>query len=200
VQPDKLRSAAAEYHQLRGLFGVPLGFLFLLAALANWRWGPLRHDWVFLVGVLLVAAACLAIKRFYEDNYGRITLSTRQQIRAAIAAIGSGPAIFGLSLLARSRASWSLDLPVNPIAASFALLMLATYAATVGLRTHHVIIFGALLAAGVAPVWTGSDPGNIGLVLAGVATAAAGILDHRLLVRTFGRPGALKPANGDAGA
>jgi hypothetical protein len=200
MQRDRLESAAAEYHHLRGLFGIPLGFLFFLSALGNWQWGPLRHEWVFLGALLVIVAACLPISRFYSDHYGRVTLSTKQQIRAFAAFAVSGPLLFGASLLARSRADWSLDLPVNPIAASFALVMLAAYAATVGLRTHHWVIFGALFAAGALPVWTGSDPSNIGLVLAGVATIAVGILDHRLLVRTFGPPSALSPANGDAGA
>jgi hypothetical protein len=197
---QKLESAAAEYSQLRGLLGIPLGLLIVLCALANWSLGPLRHGWVFLLGVLLIALACLRISRFYEEHYGRVTLSTRQTVRAGMAAAITVPVVFGGSLLLRSRADWSLDLPVNPVAASLALVMLGTYAATVGLRTHHVVICGALLIAGLAPVWNGSDPSNIGLVLAGAATIATGILDHRLLVRTFGPPEGLDLADGDAGA
>jgi DNA-binding transcriptional ArsR family regulator len=44
----------AEYPYLRGLFGIPLGALFLVSALGNWQWGPLQHDWVFVVAVLVV--------------------------------------------------------------------------------------------------------------------------------------------------
>lgn len=200
MQRAKLESAAAEYTHLKGLFGIPLGLLFLLSALGNWRWGPLQHDWVFLACALVILASGLPINRFYAERYGRITLTTRQELRGALAAALVAPAVFGGSLLARSRADWSLDLPVNPIAASLALAMLGTYAATVGLRTHHVVIGGALLLAGVLPVWTGSDPSNIGLVLTGVATIAMGILDHRLLVRTFGPPSGPDLADGDAGA
>jgi hypothetical protein len=199
MQREKLESAAAEYHYLRGLFGIPLGCLLFLSALGNWRWGPLRHDWVFLLGVLAIAAASVAINNFYGEHYGRVTLSTRQQVRAAVTVAVGAPMFFLGSLLLRSRASWSLDLPVIPIAILFALLMLATYAATVGLRTHHVIVFGALLAVGATPVWNGADPSNIGLVLAGVATVVVGIFDHRLLVRTLGRSDRLNLAD-DVGA
>ncbi len=86
----------------------------------------------------------------------------------------------------RSRVSWSLDLPVNPIAVSFALVMLVSYAIGVGLKAHHGLIWGALLVTGALPVWNGADPSNIGLVLAGVALMVSGLFDHRLFVRTFG--------------
>ena len=78
--------------------------------------------------------------------------------------------------------------------------MLAAVAVSVGLRAHHVIIWGAVLVAGLLPVWDGADPSNIGLVLAGVAIVATGILDHRLLVRTFGSAKGLDLENSNAGA
>jgi hypothetical protein len=74
------------------------------------------------------------------------------------------------------------------------------YSVTVGLKTHHVIIFGALLIAGILPVWDGADPSNVGFLMAGVAMIVAGILDHRLLVRTFGSSGGMNLADGDVGA
>ena len=42
--------------------------------------------------------------------------------------------------------------------------------------------------------------GNAGLALAAVAVAAAGILDHRLLVRTFGPSRGLDAQHNDAPA
>jgi len=162
--------------------------------------GPATPTWVFLGAALVLAAACLPISHYYNENYGRVTLSTRQQMRVAVVAVIGAPVFFGASLLARSRADWSLDLPVNPTAALFALLMLAAVAVSVGLRAHHVIIWGAVLVAGLLPVWDGADPSNIGLVLAGVAIVATGILDHRLLVRTFGSAKGLDLENSNAGA
>jgi hypothetical protein len=99
----------------------------------------------------------------------------------------------------RSQADWSLDLPVNAIAVTFALVMLLSYAIGVGLKTHHVVIWGALLAAGALPVWDGADPSNIGLVLAGVAVMASGVFDHRLFVATFGPPRRLDLEERDVG-
>ena len=132
MERKKLESAAADYSYLRGLFYIPLGILFILAALGNWEWGPLRHAWVFIGAVLVLGAACLHITRYYNENYGRLTPSTRQQVRAALATIIGVAVMAGGSFLLRSQADWSLDLPVNPIAASFGLLMLAYYAITVG--------------------------------------------------------------------
>lgn len=101
---------------------------------------------------------------------------------------------------AQSSADWSLDLPVNAIAVAFAVVMLVSYAIGVGLKAHHVIIWGALLVAGALPVWNGADPSNVGLVLAGVTVMVSGVFDHRLFVRTFGPPKLPTPNNGNAGA
>jgi hypothetical protein len=103
----------------------------------------------------------------------------------------------GVSTVLRSRAPWSLDLPVNPIATAFALVLLVSFAAGAGVKRHHAIILGVLAIAGLLPVWHGSDPGNIGLVMAGAAVLLIGILDHLMLVRTLG---AVAPEDINAGA
>jgi hypothetical protein len=197
VDRRQLQSAAAEYPYLRGLCSIPLGFLWVVAALGNWEWGPLRHAWVFVAVVLVIGAAWAAINRYYNDHYGRVTPSTRQQLRATAAGLVGVALMIGLTTLLRSGASWSLDLPVNPIPAAFALLMLVYYAAVVGLRAHQALIWGALLVAGLLPIWDGADPGNVGLVLAGAAVIANGVFDHLVLVSSF-RPSApptLDPGN-----
>ena len=188
MDPRRLRSAAAEYPYLRGLISVPAGALFIVSALGNWQWGPFAHTWVFLLALLLIAGACAAVARYYNEHYGRVTPSTRQQVKAAAVAIAGVALVFGGSLLLRSRADWSLDLPVNPIAIVFALLMLAYSAAVTGLRPHHLVIWGSLFVAGALPVWTGADPSNVGLVMCGAAVMVNGVLDHLALVRTFGPP------------
>jgi hypothetical protein len=193
-----LLSAATDYPYLRGLLAVPAGLLFIVAALGNWEWGPLRHDWAFAVAVVVIGLAVAAVHRYYNEHYGRVTPSTRQQIKAAGAVAVGVALMIGGSMVLRSRASWSLDLPVNAIAASFGLLMLVHYAAVVGARLHHVVIWGSLLVTGLVPVWNGADPSNIGLVLAGVAVMVNGVFDHRLLVRTFG-PATTPMLGSDAG-
>jgi hypothetical protein len=200
MQRRNLETAAANYTYLRGLIFVPLGLVFILAALANWGVGPLRHTWAFPVAAAVVAAGSLPIMRYYNENYGRLSPSTRQQVRGAGAAAIALAVVVGGSLLLRSRADWSLDLPVNATAVTFALVMLISYGVGVGVKAHHAIIWGALLVIGALPVWTGADPSNIGLLLAGVAVMVNGVFDHRLFVRTFGSPGVHDHANGDARA
>lgn len=201
MQRTRFESAAAENSQLRGLFAVPLAGLMILSALGNWAVGPLRHAWVFVACAALLAATCLPLARYYNEHYGRVTPSTRQQIRAAVAVVICLPVVIGGSLLLSSRASWSLDLPVNPTAISFALVMAAVYAMSIGLKAHHRIVFGTLLVVGLVPVWAHEGmSGNAGLLLAAVAVGAAGILDHRLLVRTFGSSHALDADHADVRA
>jgi hypothetical protein len=200
MQRRNLETAAAKYSYLRGLLFVPPGAVFILAALGNWEVGPLRHTWAFPVAAILVGATCLPITRYYNEAYGRLTPSTRQQVRGALAVALAPAVIVGGSLLMRSRVDWSLDLPVNATAVSFALVMLISYGIGVGLKVHHVIIWGTLLVVGALPVWNGADPSNIGLVLAGVALMISGVFDHRLFVRTFGSPKVLNHEDGDVGA
>jgi hypothetical protein len=190
--------AAANYSYLRGLFFIPVGVLFMLTALENWGVGPLRPAWTFPVVVLAVGAACLPIARYYNQNYGRLSPSARQQVRGGAALVIGLAVMTGGALLMRSRADWSLNLPVNAIAVSFALFMLISYAIGVGLKAHHVIIWGALLVAGALPVWKGADPSNIGFVLTGVALMVGGVFDHRLFFRTFGPAGVLDNEDSDA--
>jgi hypothetical protein len=195
-----LETAAARYSYLRGLLFIPLGGLFFLAALGNAEVGPLRHTWAFLLAALALGALYMAISRSYNERYGRLTPSTRQQVRAGVGvAIGVALMLGGASLLS-SHASWSLDLPVNAIAVAFALVMLVSYAIGVGLSTHHVVIWGTLLVIGALPVWDGADPGNVGLALCGAALVVDGFFDHRLFVRTFGPSRALDYENGDVAA
>jgi hypothetical protein len=200
MERKHLQSAAVSYSYFKGLYAIPGGLLAIVAALGNWQWGPLRHTWVFLAVVLAIGAGCVLVARYYDEHYGRATLSTKDQLRAAAVVVVGAPLVFGTSLLLRSRAGWSLDLPVNPIAASLGALMLASYAAGGVLRRHHVIIFGGLLVAGLLPVWNGADPSNIGLFLAGIAFIASGILDHRELVRTFGPSDGVRLEQGNARA
>jgi hypothetical protein len=188
MERKSLESAAAKYTYLRGLLFIPGGALLILSALGNEAVGPLRHPWVFVLAAVALLLLTLPITRYYNEHYGRLTMTTRQQVRGAVAVAIGVVIVVGGSFLLRSEAGWSLDLPVNATAVTFALIMLLSYGIGVGLKRHHVVIWGALLLAGALPVWTGADPSNVGLVLAGVAVTASGIFDHRLFVQTFGSP------------
>ena len=76
MQRRELETAAAHYSYLRGLLYLPVGGLFVLAALGNWQVGPFRHAWVFLLVALAIAAVAVAINRYYNEVYGRLTPST----------------------------------------------------------------------------------------------------------------------------
>jgi hypothetical protein len=192
MERKRLESAATDYSYLRGLFGIPLGVLAIVSALGNWEWGPFSHAWAFFVAVGLVAAMSLLINRYYKEHYGRVTLTKRQQVRTIAVSLLVAPLVIAGAFLLRSRVDWSLDLPVNPTAAMFAVLLLSGYAASVGLRAHHVAIWGSILVAALLPVWNGGDPSNIGLVMGGVGIIACGIFDHRLLARAFSHPDELR--------
>ena len=70
MERKALESAAANYSYLRGLLSIPVGIVGIVAALGNWKWGPLRHAWVFVACVLAAGLAGLAITRYYSEHYG----------------------------------------------------------------------------------------------------------------------------------
>jgi len=185
-----IETAVAENAQFRGLFGVVGGLLAILAALGNAAWGPLRHNWVFVVGVIVLAGLTWPIHAFYTDRFGRATPSVKHRARVAVVVLVAVPLVILGSLWLSSRASWSLDLPVNTTAITLGLVFLLSIGAAVGLRLHHVVIYGGLVIVGALPVWErGGESGNTGLWLAGIAMIISGLLDHRLLVRRFGPAG-----------
>jgi hypothetical protein len=173
-----LEDSVAAYAHLRGLLMLPLGALFVVAALAN---AEVLPTWSFPAAVALAAAVCWAIVGHYRRHYGRVTQSARGQrrdvaaIAVALVAVVAATALLG-------------DLPVNSLAIGFAAGMLGGSAITPGLRSHHVAVWGALLVVGAVPVWDGADSSNVALVLAGAAVAICGLLDHRAFLHTFGPP------------
>ena len=173
-----LERAAVSYAHLRGLLLIPVGALFLLAALANWDVAP---TWALGAGVVVVGLLWLGIRHHYRAHYGRVRIPPGQQARDALALVLAAVIVVCTSVLLR-------DLPVNAIAIAFAVAMGIGYALGPGLRAHHVVILGALLIVGALPVWGGADSANAGLLLAGVAVALTGIFDHRTFLHTFGPP------------
>jgi hypothetical protein len=198
MERKNLESAAANYWYLRGLLSIPVGILFIFAGLTNLGWGPRSPVWVFGAAVLVAGLTYLGISRHYNDTYGRVTPARRDQARATVATvIGAVVIVGGVEM------DWLLDLPVSATAAAFALIMLAYYGLIVGLRPHHTIIWGALLVAGLLPVWGGvgrDSKINVGLLLMGVATIAAGIFDHGALKRSLRPANGLNLENGNVGA
>jgi len=193
-------TAVAENTHLRGLFGVVGGLLAIIAALSNDDRGP-SSRWFFGIAALVLGLAALAIWRYYNNNFGRATPSSRDSTRAVVTLLIAVPVLILGSLLLSSRVSWSLDLPVNTTAMGMGLVLLLAVAVTVGIRPHHLVIYGSLFIAGAIPVWErGGMSGNIGLYMTGVAMIAGGLLDHRLLVKRFGSATALEQEDDRAGA
>ena len=183
MERKHLEAAAAHVTYLRGLLAIPLGGLFIITGLGNLGWGPLVDPWVFVASLLVLGVAYLGISRYYNDHYGRVTRSNRQQLRYTLASL----ILFPAAMVGGPLLDFSFDLPISAFAAAFALAMLVWFAICVGLRTSHLVIWGSLLVAGLLPVW-GSLPDKVSVAWLpiGVATIAAGIFDHRALVRTYG--------------
>ncbi|HYH49441.1 MAG TPA: hypothetical protein VEG38_07820 [Acidimicrobiia bacterium] len=192
----RLETAAAANHYLRGLLAIPLGVVLVSSGLGNMEWGPFRHLWVVPATVALAVAGYLAVARFYNDNYGRVVLKTGQRRTVAGTAAALTVMIGGPILVQ------ALDLPVNGLGVAWGAAALGYYAMNVGLRPHHMVIWGSVVVVSLVPLWGDprtTDTPNVGLLIVGAACAATGIFDHRILVRTFGSPGDVGLQNSDVG-
>lgn len=178
---EHLESMAAGNHYLRGLLALPLGLVLVSSALGNMEWGLFRHFWVVPACWAVSAALYAVLLRWYNEVYGRsvprIGVRGAVAIVAAIVVMGGGPALVQV-----------LDLPLNGIALAWAVVALVYYQRAVGLRPHHLAIWGAVLVVALVPLW--GDPrttntSNVGLAIVAAGVVLTGIFDHLLLVRTF---------------
>lgn len=196
MERKALESAAANYPYLQGLWVIPMGVFTILRGISNLQrrpaW-PLMFG-IFVVGLALTLLASLFIVRYYRANYGEVKPTRGRHVRQAVAAVAwvyvviVGANRFLLSSLDLPILLWSLDSPICVYAAAFSLATLAYYAILVGLRAHHIVIWGSMLVAGLLPIWggLGADRDAVAMFPLGVALIASGLLDQRLLVRSFG--------------
>ena len=178
----QLEAAAASNHYRRGLLAIPFGLVLIASGLGNMAWGPFRELWTVPAAIVVAGGLYLLGVRYYNDHYGRVTLRTG--LRNTLGMIGAVAVMIGGPVLVQA-----FDLPLNGFGLAWAIVALGYYAVTVGLRPHHIAIWGTVLVASLLPVWGDprtSDSPNIGLIVVGVAAIVSGLLDHRLLVRTFG--------------
>ena len=178
----QMESVAASNYYLRGLLVVPVGLVLVTSALGNMEWGPFRRLWTVPASWVVAAAAYTLILRYYNDTYGRAQPKVGARgvagIAGAIVVMGGLPAVVQ-----------ALDLPLNGLALGWAVVALAYYRLTVGLRPYHLVIWGATLVVALVPLWgdprTTNSP-NVGLLIVAGAVTLTGVFDHRLLVRTLG--------------
>jgi hypothetical protein len=183
----QLESAGANYPYMhfQGLYGIPFGLLWFVIALSNLEEQRVEL-WILGGCALLCLAALAGVSLYYQHHFGRVTPIRSRQVRYLVAA-GAGFALYvAADQLGRTVLGRPPHEPVSTTAAAWALGMLVFYAATVGLRPHHIVIWGSLLVSGLLPVWgLGVDRDAMAFFPIGVATIASGFFDHRLLLRTF---------------
>jgi hypothetical protein len=186
MQRNPLASAAANYPYLQGLWTIPMGLLILFTGLSNLHEPPAGPVLLAIFGgaVLLSWLASRRIARYYREHYGEVTPTRSRNVRYAIALAAWIAVLFvgGSKLL-----FWSLDSPMCVYASAFALATLAYDAISVGLRPHHLVIWGSIFVAGLLPIWgsLGPDRDALAMFPLGLALMAPGIVDQRVLARTF---------------
>ena len=135
----------------------------------------------------VAGVASVLIGRYYRDHYGTVIPTRDRYIRQAVAIVAWIAILF---IGANQALFWSPDGPQCIYASAFALATLAYYAILVGLRPHHLVIWGAVFVAGLLPIWggLGVDRDPLAMIPLGLATMVSGLLDQRVLVRSLAVP------------
>ena len=181
-----LESTAANYPYLQGLWTVPMGIAMVVTGISNLQRRPSGPVMLGILGggLVLCLVAALLITRYYRNTYGTVTPTRSRHVRNAVAIVAWVAVLF---VGANKYLLWSPDSTVCVYAAAFALATLAYYAILVGLRAHHVVIWGLVLAAALLPIWggLGADRDAVAMFPLAAALIASGLLDQRLLARSF---------------
>lgn len=186
-----LESTAANYPYLQGLWAIPFGLMTILTGFSNLQQRPADPVMLAILaagaGVALLIS--LRISTYYREHFGSVTPTRDRLVRQGIAIVAWVVVLF---VGANQFLFWSPDSPMCIYASAFALATLAYYAILVGLRPHHVLIWGAVFVAGVLPIWgtLGTDRDPLAMIPLGLALILSGILDQRLLARSFVAAGA----------
>ena len=187
IEQKALKSSAANYPYLQGLWAIPMGFLTVLAGFSNLRRGPSMPVILAILGggLVLCWVASMRITRYYRNHYGTVTPTRSRHVRNAVALVAW---IVVLFVGANKNLLWSPDSAVCVFAAAFSLATLVYYAILVGLRIYHVAIWGSVFVAGLLPIWAGlgEDRDAVAMFPLGIAFIASGLLDQRRLAATSG--------------
>jgi uncharacterized membrane protein YiaA len=190
MERRNLEAAAANYPYLQGLWAIPLGFGTIVAGISNLQNRPSEPVVLGIIigGLAIAGVASVLIGRYYRDHYGTITPTRDRYIRQAVAVVAWIAILF---IGANQALFWSPDGPQCIYASAFALATLGYYAILVGLRPHHVIIWGAVFVAGLLPIWggLGADRDPLAMIPLGLLLMLSGVLDQRLLARSFRQSG-----------
>ena len=187
MERREIESAALNYPQQywQGLYAIPAGIGWFTIGLTNLKSQP-AASWFLVGGVLLCLGVWLCTARYYQNNYGRVTPTKGRQRRYSVAFFTSFAVFIGADQLTRVIFGRPPDRPMSSYAASWSLGMLVFFAMTVGLKLHHIVIWGSLLIAGLLPIWgVNVDRDAVASFPIGAATILSGLLDHRLLVHIF---------------
>ena len=190
MERRQLEAGAANYPYLQGLWAIPLGFGTIVAGISNLQNRPSEPVVLGIVigGLAIAGVALVLIGRYYRDHYGTVTPTRDRYIRQAVAIVAWIAILF---IGANQALFWSPDGPRCIYASAIALATLAYYAILVGLRSHHVIIWGAVFVAGLLPIWggLGADRDPLAMIPLGLLLMLSGVLDQRLLARSFRQSG-----------
>jgi len=185
-----LESTAANYPYLQGLWAIPFGLGTILAGFSNLQNRPAEPVTlaILAVGVGVSLLISWRIARYYRDHYGSVTPTRDRMIRQGIAIVAWVVILF---VGANQFLFWSPDSVMCVYASAFALATLAYYAILVGLRPHHVLVWGAVFVAGLLPIWgtLGADRDPLAMIPLGLTLIVSGILDQRLLARSLATAG-----------
>ncbi len=185
---EHVRELSQRYPYLQGLKLVPVGLWIAgIGVVTAPRWSPAgsgANPVVFIVAAVLavlLSVAGVAISRYYESRFGKVTMSEDRNRKDLVV-----NSVFVVLLLAATVLDLSLELEVSLFGFVFVLLSLAYWRYAVGVRPYHWIVAAATTVVAVSPALGWTEPGDDilmwMLITIGAGYVITGVLDHAHLV------------------
>jgi hypothetical protein len=189
----QLESAAARYPYFhsQGLYAIPAGILWFLIGLSNLEDRPVS-PWVLFAGAVGCLAALGGVGLYYRRTYGKVNPTADRRRRYIAGAVAGFGVFVAVDQLIRTLFGRPPTPAISSYVTAWSLGMLVFYAIAVGLKVHHIVVWGTLAVAGILPVWgVSADRDALASFPIGVVTMLSGLLDHRLLLGAFASAGPL---------
>ena len=184
---ERIRLVTENFHYLKGLLSLPLGFIILFSAGGQAGWWSLfiPGKWGYVEGATLLVLIGLYwwISRYYHRTFGRVEYTSSPSWKVVI---------WLFVVFAAVLVDGTSNVPVNMLGLAFAGIYFAIYTAWKE-RIYYLVFSVVLAIVSLLPLLPGIARTD---ALWGVTSAAfaftlgagilvIGVLDHLLLVRTL---------------
>lgn len=188
MNTNQIRSLTANFSNLQGLKGLPIGLYFIFLAGYNLGWfGSSNDRGLPMIVLALALVSFFPIRAAYGRRYGKVVPTRRYHVREILYVVVAVILIF-LAMMLDSILTYTVGLTFSLQALAWGLFFLS-FAWWLN-RAHYVLYFLVFVALSFLPVlglvekaWLFDYvEGYIGWMVLGLTLIVGGVVDHLYIV------------------